>query len=115
MESGNESVSHPQTKTMGQILGNSARLASISRLLEMGALRTNFFQYTPELLAKHGDSADYDFLKYECTEFGVAMIQEAATRSGLLSPEMQEYMESLAPEGGSRDSPPHVAPTPPTR
>ncbi len=93
VESGQQGVSHPQMKSMRDVLGNNARVTAISRLLEMGALRTKYLQSTPELLAQFGDSTDYDLLKYECTEFGEAIVREAATRLGLLSPKMQEYLE----------------------
>ena len=60
-----------------------------------GALRTKFIQSTPELLAQFGDSPDYDLLKYECTEFGRAVVQEAAERLGVLSLELQEALEKM--------------------
>ena len=93
VESGQQDVSHPQMKSMRDVLSNSTRVTTISWLLEMGALRTKYLQSTPELLAQIGDSTDYDLLKYERTEFGEAIVQEAATRLGVFSPKMQEYFE----------------------
>lgn len=90
---GRQGVSHPQMKTMGDVLGNAARASAISRLLEMGALRTQYVQVTRELLAQVGDSPDYNLLKYECTEFGEAVVREAATRLGVSAPDVQEVLE----------------------
>lgn len=86
-------VPHPKMKTMRDVLGNAARASAIARLLEMGALRTTYIEVTPELLAQIGDSPDYDLLKYECTEFGEAVIREAAARLGMLSPELGAALE----------------------
>lgn len=86
-------VSHPQMKSMRDVLGNTARATAISRLLEMGAFRAKFLHVTPELLAQFGDSPDYDLLKYECTEFGRAVVREAAERLRVLSPELREALE----------------------
>ena len=57
------------------------------------------FQSTPESLAQFGDSTDFDLLKYECTEFGEAIVLEVTTRLGLRSPKMQKLLEKMiAPE-----------------
>lgn len=85
----NAGVKHPPTKTMGQTLGNSGRVAAIDRLLEMGALCARFQPVTQELL----DSRDTDLLEYECTEFGQAVLRQAGVRMGFLSPEVQQLLE----------------------
>jgi hypothetical protein len=54
----------------------------------MGAVKTRFVQITPELLAQV-DQRDFEFFKYECTEFGRAVFRESINRSGLDSPEMR--------------------------
>ena len=82
-------VSHPQQRTMGQVLGNAARAAAIARLLEMGALRARYLCLTPELFASTDETPATDLLKYECTEFGHAVFREGAARMGLTKPEIQ--------------------------
>jgi hypothetical protein len=88
-----QGVPHPVMKTMGNVLANSARAAAISRLLEMGALRTKYLNVTPKILAEIGDSSDEDIMKYECTEFGHALINETTKRLGVLSPDIRETLE----------------------
>ncbi len=88
-----DGVPHPPMQTMGQALGNAARAAAIARLLEVGALKTSYLKVTPEVLAKWGDSPDFQLLKYECTEFGKSVFHEGAARIGLLAPELQRELE----------------------
>ena len=90
---GQQGVRHPQMNTMRDALGNAARASAISRLLEMGALRTQYLRVTAKLLDDVGDSPDIDLLKYECTEFGEAVSRETAARLGLFSPELQLTLE----------------------
>ena len=84
----NKTVEHPAMRTMLHVLGNSPRAAAITRLLEMGALRTAYVQVTPELITQLGDKTDYSLLRYKCTEFGRAVWVEGASRLGVLTPEI---------------------------
>jgi hypothetical protein len=93
IESGaQKGVPHPKMRSMRDVLGNAARASAISRLLEIGALRTSYVEITPELLKAIGDAPDYDLLKYECTEFGEAIMREAGHRMGIFSPELGEAL-----------------------
>ncbi len=93
-ESGSqEGVFHPQMGTIGAAVGNAARATAISRLLEMGALRTKYLNITPELLTQSGDEPAADLLKYECTEFGRALGNEINERLGTMSPGVREILE----------------------
>ena len=89
---GPQDVLHPQMKTMGNLLANTARATAISRLLEMGALRTKYLHVTPELLDQIGELPS-DPLKYECTEFGNAVVDEVSERLGFSSPELRDVLE----------------------
>ena len=86
-------IEHPEAKTMRQLLGNASRAAAISRLLELGAIRTSYLSMTPEKFAELKDSPDTPFLTYECTEFGAAVFQECARQMGVLSPDMIATLE----------------------
>ncbi len=88
-------VKHPPMRTMGQALGNSARLTAIDRLLEMGALRAKYLRVTPEILGSTEflDSKDTEFIDYECTEFGEAVLRQTGERMGFTSPEVRELLE----------------------
>jgi hypothetical protein len=88
-------VKHPPMKTMGQALGNAARVAAIDRLLEMGALRAKYLHVTPELLGsiEFLDSKDTELIDYECTEFGEAVLRQTGERMGFTSPEVKKLLE----------------------
>lgn len=97
-------IMHPQMRTMRDVLSKSARAAAIPRLLEMGALRTKYLNFTPEVMAQIGDSTDTDLLKYECTEFGNAVVSELVERIGILSPEVRNILEKrFISEQGNED------------
>jgi len=91
-QSGN-GIPHPEMRTMGQALGNASRSAAISRLLELGALRTIYLSLSPEKFEKIKDSVDTLILTYECTEFGKAVFMEGLSRIGVLAPEMMALLE----------------------
>ncbi len=86
-------VTHPEMRTMGQVVGNASRAAAIGRLLELGAIRTSYLALTPERYAEVKDSSDVPILTYERTEFGAAVFQEGLKRMGILSPDMLAVLE----------------------
>lgn len=87
-------LSHPNQKTMGQILGSFAQSRAISRLLEIGALRTQYQKVTPELIEKSGYSESPGLLmRYQCTELGAALFNYALSKLDILQPEMIKYLE----------------------
>lgn len=87
-------VAHPTQKTMGQMLGSFAQSRAISRLLEIGALKTQYQKLTPEVIDKswHSDDAGL-LLYYECTEFGVALFDYAIDKLGVSQPDMIKYLQ----------------------
>jgi hypothetical protein len=80
-------------KTMGDLVGNGPRAAAIQRLLELGALRTTYMALTPEIYQRLKETDDSALIVYECTEFGKAVVEEAAERLKLRSPEMIAVLE----------------------
>lgn len=80
-------LSHSEMKTMRNVMGNSSRVAAISRLLELGALRTKYTTMTPESLAKDKDQPINTLLNYEKTEFGHALFLDIGSKTGIFSPE----------------------------
>ena len=88
-----QGVTHPETRTMGQALGNASRVAAIGRLLEIGAIRTSYLALTPEKFAELKDSRDVPILTYECTEYGAAVFREGLRRMGISSPDMLAVLE----------------------
>ena len=90
-----DGVAPPQTKTMGQALGNAARLAAISRLLEVGALSTFYLKISPDLLTAipEGQSAE-NMLKYRLTAFGRVLVEHIAGRMNLFSADVRKAFEA---------------------
>ncbi len=87
-------ISHPNQKTMGQILGSFSQSLAISRLLEIGAIKTQFQKMTPDILEKSGDSEDAGLLMhYESTELGAAIFNYASNELGIFTPELVKYFE----------------------
>ncbi|MEJ2461058.1 MAG: hypothetical protein P8098_05450, partial [Candidatus Thiodiazotropha sp.] len=87
-------ISHPEQKTMGQMLGSFSQSQAISRLLEIGAFKTQYQQVTPELIEKSGNSGDAGLLmRYECTELGSALFNYALNKLDILQPEMVRYLK----------------------
>lgn len=87
---------HPQPmKTMGQALGNARHISAISRLLELGALRTNYLHITPELLASPNDQPAEKMLKYKLTPFGNILLEHIASEMGMLSPGLKETLKQF--------------------
>jgi hypothetical protein len=80
-------------KTMGQVLGNTQRVAAIQRLLDLGAIRTKFIELTPETFEQVKGPPDAALLSYVCTEFGKALFKEGGRRMGLTSPAMTAIVE----------------------
>ncbi len=86
-------VNHPVMRTMGQALGNADRSRAISRLLDLGAIKTEYRRITPELVTAAGDEPGEGMLRYRATAFGSAIFGEIMNRMGMLSPEVLKLLE----------------------
>lgn len=89
----NQGVKHPTMRSMRDILGNIDRVRAITKLLEIGAIRTEFPKLTPEVLKKYENSASEDMITYKSTGFGMAISNEVSNQMNLHSPEMRNYLE----------------------
>lgn len=90
-----DGIHPPPMKTMGQALGNARHISAISRLLELGALKTNYLHITPELLTEHKDQPGEKILKYNLTQFGSVLLEHIAEEMGMLSPELQQNLKKF--------------------
>jgi hypothetical protein len=97
-------ITHPIQRTMGQIVGSFSQTRAISRLLEIGALRTQYQKVTPELFSDAQDEQADALLHYKCTEFGVALFDYAVEQLGLLEPNMIKYFEEKIADGSQESS-----------
>jgi hypothetical protein len=98
--SGVAGVDPPQNRTMRQALGNATRFAAIARLLEFGALATEYVRVTPEML---GEEPSEKLLRYKTTRFGEAVLRFVADRMGIFSPELIPLLEEKAKKVKSAD------------
>lgn len=89
-------IDHPSQMTMGQVVSSDSRLRSISRLLDIGALKTRYQKVTPEVIDKIDPSEDASslLLYYECTELGIALFNYATEKTGILEPDMVKFLEN---------------------
>ena len=86
---------HPPTRTMGQALGNMKHILAISRLLELGALKTDFIQITPEILDETDVQPAEKMVKYQLTQFGETLIEYMGTEMGMSSSDVQKNIENF--------------------
>jgi hypothetical protein len=88
-------INSPSMRTMKDTLGNQRHVSAISRLLEIGALKTSYLQITSELLKNLNNQPAEKMLEYQLTPFGSALIDFIASEMGILSPEIQPELENL--------------------
>lgn len=86
-------VTHPVMRTMGQAISNASRARAIERLLDLGALKTEYLQVTHELLKSSGYKTTENFLGHHTTPFGNAIFEEGTAR--ILSPEIVSMIFSM--------------------
>lgn len=84
-------VTHPVMRTMGQAIGNASRARAIERLLDLGALKTEYLQVTPELFKSAGGGPAENMFRYHTTPFGSAIFEEGTAR--ILSPEIVSILK----------------------
>ena len=88
-----ETIAPPQMRTMGQALGNAARVAAIQRLLDINALSTSYSQLSPDIIKKQIDQPGELLLTYRITPFGKAVLEHVANKMGFLAPEVRQMIE----------------------
>lgn len=94
--SGNNGVHHLPTRTMRESVGNSSRNEAIIRLLEIGALSTEFFHLTSDVVSSLDDmTADQEdqLVKYTVTPFGEAIVRHTAHTMGFSDPKVMDALE----------------------
>jgi len=88
-----KNISHPEMRTIKQILGTASRVASIQRLLDIGAIKASYLTVTPETYEKLKTTTG-NLLSYECTTFGSVLFNEGVRRIGLNNPKLAELLEN---------------------
>lgn len=102
----NGGARHLPTRTMVQAMGNAAWNSAISRLLAVGAIRTEYNQITAEMLTAEKCESGEHLFSYQPTGFGTAVLHYASERMGFGEPSLQPLFEQLAGEqnGGGGES-----------
>jgi len=74
---------HPTTRTMGNAVGNMNTIRSISRLLELGILETQYHKLTAENISLPDDKPIEELVKYKMTPFGIAVLHAVADKMNM--------------------------------
>jgi hypothetical protein len=88
-------IQHFPTRSMGQSLGNAAYNAAIARLLELGALTTDYLTLTAELVRNDPDDLFDQAMKYNVTPFGEATLQYVLTK--MMPPDAWNAVDEAMP------------------
>lgn len=89
----NSSIGHPEQKSILQMMSSISSVNSINRLLDMGAIKSDFPIVTKEMLADSENQKSRAFMKYKITEFGMAILAHGADRFGFFSQDVIDLME----------------------
>ena len=89
-----EGIAPTNSRSISGIVGSFSHSRSILRLLEIGALKTEYKKLSPEAIDKCAEKDDPGLLmRYECTELGVALFNYAMDKLEFFDPEMIKYLE----------------------
>jgi hypothetical protein len=100
VQSGNK-IQHPSARTMRDVLGGAARVASIQRLLDIGAIKASYLVVTPKSYEALKDATG-SLLSYECTPFGSVLFNEGIRRMGITNPEVAALLENALNKSGEQ-------------
>ena len=79
-------------RTVGDALSKSSEYIAISRLMEVGAIRSLFQQVDPDNLEKLGGVGFEQLTRYEITGFGEELVKYSAQEQGLTRPDIQDRL-----------------------
>jgi hypothetical protein len=86
------SLHTPKLNTMGDILGGLPRLASLRRLLDIGALQAEFKRVTIESVATYMEAPRESMITFRVTPLGYELYARALEVSGALEPAINAAM-----------------------
>jgi hypothetical protein len=91
-----DGVTSPPRQTMGQALSAGARLDAIARLLDLGAIRTEFMKITDESFCANFDASAEKLVRYVASPFGSVLFDYIIHQMGLTDPRLRDKLEQLA-------------------
>jgi len=89
----NEAIAHSIINSISTSAANAQRVRSIDKLLELGAIKTNYLFVTPQMFTEDSVEMDGSLIKYQVTEFGSAMLKTCWGRIGFENPELLSLLE----------------------
>jgi hypothetical protein len=95
----------PTIRNMREVLSNISILPAITRLLEIGALKTQYLTITPELVKEVGDKPFEESVRYVVTPLGQAILALIADVMGILKPEVIAAFRALENDAPATPSP----------
>lgn len=97
-------VTPPPRRNMGEALAAVARLDAITRLLELGAIRTDFFRITDEFFTTDmRNLSEENLVRYIATPFGAVLFKYIVEQMGLSDPKLKDKLEHLAQEDNKNE------------
>jgi hypothetical protein len=88
-------IQHFPTRNMRQTLGNAAYNTAIARLLEIGALTTDYLTLTQELVRTDRDDLFEQAMKYNVTPFGEVTCEYVVTK--MMTPDIWKAVDEAMP------------------
>jgi hypothetical protein len=92
-------VTHPSRDDVTKRLGlwrATARIAAIQRLLELGAIETQYQRITPQHVGGYSELPKQALFQYRMTPFGHALLNTVLKRIDFFRPEIDEAFNKLA-------------------
>jgi len=88
-------VISPPRQTFGQALSAGARLDAIKRLLDLGAIQTEFMKVTNETFSTELDTSAVKFVRYVASPFGSILLKYIYENMGFTDPKIRDKLEQL--------------------
>jgi hypothetical protein len=93
-------INPPLIRTMRDAASKTFDSNAITRLLELGIIKTNYTKVTSEIIKQEADTPidDWKMMSYKVTSYGIEVIKDSATRMDVFTPKIIKVIESLASE-----------------
>lgn len=89
-------VTSPPLQTMGDVLAAGARLDSIARLLDIGAIQAEFIKFTHDNFPSDLNGPGEKIIRYVSSPFGKVLFDYTIEKSGFTDPMVRKKLNSLA-------------------
>lgn len=94
-------IKHPVVRTFGEALGNITSIQAISRMLDLGIIRTEFLEVTPTNIDQIYNAPVEELMTYRITPFGQAVYEAMTERYNSLKPHIDRIGSELDSKRGN--------------